>query len=64
MKLNKASTTSHILATCPQMKCTKLAIDNIIFPKWSDLGLVGMMFRQCVASKEQPAGNIYDEIQY
>ena len=64
MKLNKASTTSLILATCPQMKCTKLAIDNIIFPKWSDLGLVGMMFRQCVASKEQPAGNIYDEIQY
>lgn len=64
MKLNKASTTSHILATCPQIKCTKLAIDNIIFPKWSDLGLVGMMFRQCVASKEQPIGNIYNEAVY
>ena len=64
MKTNKSELTSRILSNCPQVKCKNLSVQNIIFPKWSDLGLVGMMFRQCVASKEQPAGNIYDEISY
>lgn len=44
--------------------CVKLPIDNIVFPQWSDIGLIGMMFRQSVKTKEQPAGNIYDETQF
>lgn len=61
MKLNKQETTTKILTMGKKIPCTKLELQNIVFPKWSDLGLVGMMFRQCVSTKEQPSGNIYDE---
>lgn len=61
MKANKALTTKRILKDGFQKPCTKLELQNIIFPKWDELGLIGMMFRQCVATKEQPSGNIYDE---
>lgn len=61
MNLNKVESTNRILAIGKQRPCTKLELQNIVFPKWSDLGLLGMMFRQCVATKEQPLGNIYDE---
>lgn len=61
MKLNKNDITSKILAMGTTVPCTKLELKNIVFPKWSDLGLVGLMFRQCVSTKEQPNGNIYDE---
>lgn len=61
MKLNKSQITSQILTLGKKMPCTKLELQNIVFPKWSDLGLVGMMFRQCVSTKEQPDGNIYAE---
>lgn len=61
MKLNKIASTEKILSMGKKVPCTKLELQNIVFPKWSDLGLVGMMFRQCVSTKEQPSGNIYDE---
>lgn len=61
MKLNKNASTERILSMGKKVPCTKLELQNIVFPKWSDLGLVGMMFRQCVSTKEQPSGNIYDE---
>lgn len=61
MKMNKNEVTNQILAMGTKVKCTKLQMDNIVFPKWSDLGLAGMMLRQCVSTKEQPDGNIYDE---
>lgn len=61
MKMNKIEATNRILAMGTKVSCTKLEMNNIVFPKWSDLGLAGMMIRQCVSTKEQPAGNIYDE---
>lgn len=61
MKMNKNEVTNQILAMGTKVPCTKLQMDNIVFPKWSDLGLAGMMIRQCVSTKEQPEGNIYDE---
>lgn len=61
MKLNKYATTIRIMELGNIKKCVKLPIQNIVFPKWSDLGMLGMMFRQCVVTKEQPTGNIYDE---
>lgn len=61
MKIDKARITEAILETGIQRPCIKLELQNIIFPKWDDLGLIGKMFRQCVSTKEQPAGNIYDE---
>lgn len=61
MKLNKFETTKRILEVGNILDCTKLELQNIVFPKWSDLGLMGLIFRQCVSTKEQPAGNIYDE---
>ncbi len=61
MKLNKLQTTVKIMQLGEAKKCVKLELQNIIFPKWSDLGLMGMIFRQCVSTKEQPLGNIYDE---
>ena len=41
--------------------CTKLQLENIVFPKWSDLGLLGMIFSQKIKTKEQPLGCDYDE---
>ena len=66
MKLNKTNSTRQILtlAAGKVQPCTKLEMQNIVFPKWSDIGLLGMMFRQCLMTKEQPTGNIYDEAQF
>lgn len=66
MKANKATTTSTILALAKgqQKPCIKLEIKNIVFPKWSDIGLMGMMFRQYLRTKEQPEGNLYDEAKF
>lgn len=61
MKLNKFETTKRILEVGTTVSCIKLELQNIVFPKWSDLGMMGLIFRQCVSTKEQPAGNIYDE---
>jgi len=61
MKLNKNQMTQKILDMGKAIPCTKLELQNIVFPKWDELGLVGMMFRQCVSTKEQPTGNVYDE---
>lgn len=61
MKAHKAIITNSILTEGNKRPCTKLELQNIVFPMWDDLGLIGMMFRQCVATKEQPSGNIYDE---
>ena len=66
MKINKEKTTKTILATIDSYirPCVKLQLDNIVFPKWSDLGLLGMMFSQKVKTKEQPLGCDYDEATY
>lgn len=61
MKMNKKRMTTMIMDMGEMKGCTKLEMQNIVFPKWSDLGLAGMMIRQCVSTKEQPSGNIYDE---
>lgn len=61
MKVHKESNTRFILDNGVHQPCTKLVLQNIVFPMWDDLGLIGMMFRQCVVTKEQPSGNIYDE---
>lgn len=64
MKLNKNETTRRIINIGKAMACQKLEMQNLVFPKWDELGLIGMMFRQCVSTKEQPLGNIYDETTY
>lgn len=65
-KANKKRSTQPILelAASSIQNCTKLQMDNIIFPKWNDLGLLGMIFRQDIRTKEQPEGHIYDEATY
>lgn len=62
-KLNKNTSTQSILtiAAGKQKPCIKMEMQNIVFPKWSDIGLLGLMFRQCIVTKEQPDGHIYDE---
>ena len=64
MTANKSETTKRIMTLGTKRACTKLELKNIIFPKWDDLGLLGLMLRQCVVTKEQPAGNIYDEAKF
>lgn len=64
VKLHKDTITKKILSSRKPISCTKLEMQNIVFPKWEDLGLIGKMFRQCVSTKEQPNGNIYDEATY
>ena len=63
MKLNKAETNKVLFAMAGNhvRNCTKLQLDNIVFPKWSDLGLLGMIFSQKIKTKEQPLGCDYDE---
>lgn len=65
-KLNKDQTTSRILEAVKNdiKPCTKNQVDNIVFPKWSDLGLLGMIFSQKIKTKEQPNGCDYDEVIY
>ena len=66
MRLNKAEINEfiHALADDRVRACTKLPMDNIVFPKWSDLGLLGMIFSQKIKTKEQPLGCDYDEAIY
>lgn len=64
MKLNKNITTREIITKGEIRSCIKHQLDNIIFPKWNDLGLLGMILRQDVCTKEQPEGHIYDEATY
>lgn len=59
--VNKKETTIRIMNYGVARHCTKLELQNIVFPKWSDLGLLGMMFRQELRTKEQPNGTLYDE---
>ena len=52
-------------AESPVVPCTKLAIDNVIFPAWQKLGKIfSLMFAQVVKTAEQPTGNHYDEEKY
>lgn len=66
MKINKKETNDfiHAMAGDCLRPCTKLPLDNIVFPKWSDLGLLGMIFSQKIKTKEQPFGCDYDEAVY
>ena len=65
-KINKNESTINIirLAAGQQKPCIKVEMNNIVFPKWSDIGLLGLMFRQCIVTKEQPSGHIYDEAEF
>lgn len=67
-KANKQLSTQNIIEVAEAANmirpCTKLQMDNIVFPKWDDLGLLGMIFRQNIRTKEQPEGCLYDEATY
>ena len=62
--MNKRETTDRILSLGTVRSCTKLALDNILFPNWSDWELMGKILRQCVRTKEQPEGYVYPEGEY
>ena len=66
MKLNKANTTqtNFALAEGHVKPCTKLQTDNIVFPSWKELGLLGKVLCQKIKTKEQPQGCDYDEATY
>ena len=66
MKLNKVAVTETVIDKIAGSirPCIKLGLDNIVFPKWSDLGLLGMIFSQKIKTKEQPTGCDYDEATY
>ena len=67
-KLNKELSTrkivEYVYENKLQQSCTKLPIDNIVFPKWSDMGLYGQIFSQKVKTKEQPVGCDYSEAKF
>lgn len=42
----------------------KLPIDNILLPSWNQLGLIGKIYTQAIKTKENPNGQIYDELEY
>ena len=63
MKLYKAKITAQILETvAPHTeRCRKIALANIVLPRWSDIGLWGQIFAMRVRTKEQPDGCPYPE---
>lgn len=61
MKANKRRTTQKILEAGQIIPCVKLEECIIFFPEWKELGILGKMLRQCIVTKEQPDGQIYDE---
>ena len=65
-KANKEQTTRNILKLISgyTKTCTKLKLDNIIFPSWDKLGLLGMIYSQKVKTHEQPKGCDYSETKY
>jgi len=42
----------------------KVPIDNILLPSWNQLGLIGRIYTQAIKTKENPNGQIYDELEY
>lgn len=66
MKLNKERITRGVLDFWNHriVQCTKLPLDNIVFPKWEDIGLLGKIFAQKIKTKEQPNGCDYDEVTF
>lgn len=66
MKLNKEKTTAMILSLAEGQicGCTKLPTENIVFPKWSEIGLWGEILALRVKTKEQPKGCDYDETKF
>ena len=45
-------------------KVIKKEINNILFPNWKELGLLGKIFRQTIRTKENPEGFTYEETEY
>ena len=43
------------------IEVTKFSLLQVIFPQWDELGLLGKIFRQVVRTKENPAGQLYEE---
>ena len=66
MKANKLEMTGRIFELIEGRirACVKLSLDNIVFPKWSDIGLWGEIMALKVKTKEQPEGCDYDETKY
>ena len=62
--MKKFESTQKILSIGNIVPCTKEPIENILFPQWDELGLLGEFYRQCVKTKEAPQGNIYDEAEF
>lgn len=63
MKMNKKEFETR-LATLTTAPCTKMAMDNIIFPQWSELGAFAFMHGMNVLTAEQPNGCDYDPAKF
>lgn len=65
-KANKEDITKQIIEKAEQsnliVSCKKLKIDNLILPPIESFGnVLSKVYRQCIRTKEQPDGVIYDE---
>ena len=67
-KMNKTISTVEIVNYVRfhglEQPCIKLAISNVVFPKWNNQGLFGEIFCQKVRTKEQPTGCDYSETRF
>lgn len=68
-KANKKDLTKKIIERAMQLNlivsCKKLKIDNLILPPAEAFGnVLSKIYRQCIRTKEQPDGLIYDESTY
>lgn len=48
----------------PLAPCTKLAMDNIVFPRWSEMGAFAYMHKYMPLTAEQPDGCAYDHTKF
>lgn len=63
MKMNKKEFEARLEGLMPA-PCRKLAMDNIVFPMWSELGAFAFMHRFDVYTAEQPNGCSYDAAKF
>ena len=69
MKFNKNLFNSRLsvlvnMPATPVAPCTKMAMDNIVFPRWSELGAFAYMHKYMPMTAEQPDGCAYNHTKF
>lgn len=62
--MKKAELTRKIISMSTIKPCIKKSLANIVWPLWTKDSIQYAMYRQCIRTKEQPEGHIYNESEF